>query len=87
MAPQTPQQGESGTESTRTTGTSSNMPPTETQLQHQHHLAHRDAANAATKNMTRETQLKTVRTTGSCKNMKQQAIGFKYSRIEVDGVN
>jgi len=85
MAPQTPQQGESGTESSRTTGTSSNMPPAETQLQCTHHLAHRDAANAATKNMTLNTQLRIVYDTGSCKDKKQHGIGCDHTRIEVDG--
>ena len=33
------------------------MPPTETQLQRRHHLAHRNTANAATEMMTMEAQL------------------------------
>jgi len=48
MAAHTPQQGERETESSRTTGTSSIMPPAKTQPQPKHDLVHRDAANAAT---------------------------------------
>jgi len=57
MAPQTPQQGESGTELTRTMGASSNTPPAETHPQRRYNLVHRDAANAATKKMTLDAQL------------------------------
>jgi len=85
MAPQSPQQGESGTESTRTTGTSSNMPLAETQLQHRHQLAHQDVGNAATENLTLDSQFKIIRKTGSSKNKQQQTIGCEYSRIEADG--
>jgi len=84
MTPQTPQQGESGTESSRRMGISSNMPPAEPQLECRHHLAHRDAANAATENVTPDAQFKIVRKTGRSKNMKQHAIGCEYSRIMVD---
>jgi len=61
MPPQRPQQDDGGTESSKTTGASSNTPPAETPLHHRHHLAHRDAANAATGNMTLDSQLKIVR--------------------------
>jgi len=63
MALQTPQQVQDGTESSRTTGASSNMRLAETQLQCRHHLAHRDAGIAATKTMTLDAQLKIVRKT------------------------
>jgi len=85
MAPQTPQQGARGTESSRTTRASSNTPPAETQLQRRHRLAHRDAANAATENMTLYAQFKIVRKTRSSKNKKQHAIGCEYGQTEVDG--
>jgi len=84
MAPQTPQHSELGTESSRTTSASSNTPPAETQLQCRHDLAHRNASNAATENMTLDAQLNIVRQTGSGKNKKQHAIRCEYSRIEVD---
>ena len=83
MAPQTGLQGESGTESSRTTGASSNTPPAETQLQHRHHLVHRNVANPATENMTLDAKTMIVCKTGSSKNKKQPAIGCKCSRIEL----
>jgi len=58
MAPQTPQQGGSGTESSRTIGASSNTPPAETQLQPKPHLFHRNAATAASQTMTLDAYLK-----------------------------
>jgi len=67
IAPQTPPQGESGIESSRAMGTSSIMPPAETQLQHRHFLAHRDDPNAATDSMTLDAKFKTARTSGSSK--------------------
>ena len=85
MAPQTSLQGESGTESSRMTGASSNTPPAETQLQRRHHFGHRDTANAATENTTLDAQSNNVRKTGSSKNKKQHAIRWKCSLIEVHG--
>ena len=85
MAPQTPQQVERGTESSRTTGVSSRLPSAETKLQRRHHLAHRDTANAATTNMTLDAQLNIVRRTESSKNNPQQTIWCENSWIRVDG--
>jgi len=85
MAPQATQPGESGTESSRTTAVSSGTPPGETQLHHRQHLVRRDAAKAATENMTLDARLKIVRKTGSSKNRKQGTIGCKCSRIMVHG--
>jgi len=68
MSPETPQLCESGTESSRTTGASSNTPPAETQLPRRDHLVHLNAANAATENMTLDPQLKIVGQPGSSKN-------------------
>jgi len=65
-------------------GTSSNTPPIETQLQRRPNLAHRDAANTATENMTLDAQVKIVLNTGSSKNKKQPAIGSQYGRTGVD---
>jgi len=84
MAPQTPQQVEHGTESSRTTGASANTPLTETQLQRRHDLAHRDAANAATENTTLDAHLTFVRKAGCSKNLQQHTIGCEYSRFVVD---
>jgi len=84
MAPQTHQEGESGTESSRMMGTSSNTPATETQPHHRHHLHYHDAANAATENMNLDGQLKMDSECRSSKDKKLRAIGCEYSRIEVD---
>jgi len=65
-------------------GASAPMPPADTQLQHRHHLAHRDAANAATNKKTLDAELKIVRETESSKDMKQHVIGCEYSQIKVD---
>jgi len=85
MAPQTSQQGGSRSESSRTTGASSNTPPAETQLQCRHDFVHHDAANAATENMTVDAQLKMVCRTRSSRNDKQHAHGYEYGRIVEDG--
>jgi len=84
MATQTPQQGASGSESSRMMGALSNMPTAETQLQQRHHLVDRDAADAATENMVLDAPLKIVRQTGSRKNQKQHPIGCEYTHFEVD---
>jgi len=57
MAPQTPQQGEGGSESSRPAAAWPCALPTGTQLQCRHHLVHCDAADAATENMTLDTHL------------------------------
>jgi len=75
MDPQYPLQDTSVSESSRLTGAQSNALPTVTQLQCRHQLVHRDAANAATKNMTQDTHLHMVRNTGSRKNIDQYASG------------
>jgi len=58
MAPQTPQPGGIQSVPSRTTGASSNAPLAETQQQCRHQLVHRDAAIAATENMTQDAHLK-----------------------------
>jgi len=65
-------------------GASASTPPAETQLQRRHHLAHRNAANAATKDMTADVLLKIVCKIEHSKNKNQPVIGCEYSRIEVD---
>jgi len=85
MAPQTPQRGESELESSSTMGAESITPLVATQIQDWHHLVHRNAANAATENLTLDALLKTVFTTGSSKDQKQDAIGCECCRVEVDG--
>ena len=58
MAPHAPQQSESGIELSRMMVVSSDTPPGERQPQSRKHLAYRDAANAATENITLYAQLK-----------------------------
>jgi len=83
MAPQKPQEGRSGTKSSRTTGASSYKPPAETQLKDRYHLVHRDSANTATGNRTLDAQFTIVPETRSRMHKKQHAIGCKCSRIKV----
>ena len=52
MAPQKPHTGGIDTESSQTTGTSSNVSLAETLQQYRHQLVHRDGEIAATDNMT-----------------------------------
>jgi len=85
MTPQTPQQGASGSESSRTTGDSSNTPPAETQPQHRHQVVQDDTDNAATEYMTKDAQLTMVHQAGSSINKKQHAIGCEFIHTEVDG--
>ena len=85
MTTQTPQTAESGSESSETTGASLNASLQGTQQQRRHQLVHREAANVATENRTREAHFKIVRKTGSSTNKKQHAIGSEYVHIMVDG--
>jgi len=55
------------------------------QQQRRHKLVHRDAANAATKQITQAAHLKIVRKTGSRKNKKQHAVGCECIHIEAIG--
>jgi len=81
MATQTPQPGENGIEAGGSTGITPKTSLSGTQQECRHQLVHRNAANAATKNMTEDTHLKIVRKTGSSKNKKQHVIGCKYIHI------
>ena len=84
MAPQTPQQGASELESSRTTGVSTNMPPPQTQLWCRHDIVHRDTANATTEPMPLDAQLQIVRKTGSSRNWMQHRITFIHCCIKAD---
>jgi len=80
-----PQPGESGSKSSRLAGATSGMPIIGTKGERRHQLVHRDAANAATKHITQDTDLKIIRKTGSSQNTKQLAVGCEYIHIEVNG--
>ena len=75
MAPQTPQPDVVQSESSQTTGASSNVPQRETQQQRRHQLVHRDAAIAATENMAQDAHFKIVHNIGCSNNSQQHAIG------------
>jgi len=47
-------------------------------------LIHRNAANAATENMTQDAHLKIVPQTRNSKHQKQHAIGYEYIHIAVN---
>jgi len=85
MATQTPQRGESGSESSEMTGASSSVSLDGTQQQCRHQLVHREAANVATENTTQDAHLKIVLTTGSSTTNKQHAIGCESVHIMVYG--
>ena len=85
MDTQPPPAGESGSNTGRLAGTTSNMELLGTQQESRHKLVHRNAANVATKHMTQDAHLKIVRKTGSSKNYKQHAVGCEYILIVANG--
>jgi len=85
MVTPTHQPGESRSESSRSTGTSSLGSIGGTQHQCRDQLGHRDSANAATENLTQDADFQIVHTTGSRKNKKQHAFGCEYIHIVVNG--
>jgi len=84
-APQPPQSGAIGSESSCTTGTLSNSPSAEIQQQCSHLYVHCNAAIEATKNIPQDAHLKMVHKTGLRKNMKQHAIGCESLHVDVQG--
>jgi len=85
MDAQPPPPGESGLNTGRLAGATTNTDILGTQQEHRHKLVHRDAANAATRHMTQDAHLKIVRKTGSRKNKKQHVVGCEYIHIEANG--
>ena len=85
MDTQPPQPGPSGSESSQLAGTSTNTSLIGTQQERRHQLVHRDATNAATKNMTQVAHLKIVHKTRSSTSKKQHAVGFEYIHTVVHG--
>jgi len=85
MDTQPPPASESGSNTGRLAGRTSNTDILGTQHEHRHMLGHRYAANAATKHMTQDAHLKIVRETGSRKNRTQHAVGLEYIHIEAIG--
>jgi len=84
MDTQPPRPGKSGSNAGRLAGAISNTEILVTQQKRRHKLVHCDAANAATKHMTRDAHLKIVPKTGSSKNMKLHAVGCEYIHTEAN---
>jgi len=84
METQPPQPAASGLKSSRLAGDTSNTSLIGIQQQCRHQLVHRDAADAATRNMTQDTHLTIVRRTGSRRIKQQHAVGCKYKHIVVN---
>jgi len=82
---QPPQAGESGSNTGRLAGATSNTELLGTQQERRPKLVHRDAANVATKHMTQDAHFKIVRKTGSSKSKKQHAVGCRYILIVANG--
>jgi hypothetical protein len=82
---QPPLPGQGGLNSGRLAGATSNMAIVGTQQVCRNKLVYRNAANAATKHMTENANLKTVTMTGSGKNKKQHAVGCEYINTVVKG--
>jgi len=85
MDTQSPPPGESGSNTGRLAGATTNTNILGTPQERSHKLVHRDAANAATKHMTQDAHLTIVCKTGSRKNKKQHAVGCEYIHIKVNG--
>jgi len=68
MDTQTPQPGETGSESSRPTDVSFNLSLIDTQQERRYEFVHCDAAIAATKNITQDAHLKIYCKTGRKKN-------------------
>jgi hypothetical protein len=81
-----PPAGESGSNTSRLAGATSNTEILGTQQECRHKLVHRDAANVATNHLTQDAHLKIVRKTGSSKNKKQHAVGCESILIVPNGV-
>ena len=85
MDTQPPLPGESGSNTGRLAGATSNTTILGTQQECRHKLVHCDVANAAAKHMTRDAHLKIICKTGSSKNKKQHAVGCEYTYMEANG--
>jgi len=82
---ETPQTGESGSESGEMTGGSSYASLAGTQRPRRHQCVHREAANVVIKNMTQNAHWQVVHKTGSSTTKMQHAIGCEYVHIMVYG--
>jgi hypothetical protein len=85
MDTQPPSPGQSGLNTSRLAGATTNTDILGTQQEHTHKFVHRDAAYVATKHMTHDVHLNIVRRTGSRRNKKQHAMGCDYTHIDAFG--
>jgi hypothetical protein len=85
MDTQPPPPGESGINTGRLAGATSNTELLGTQQEPRNKSVHCDAANVAAKHMSQDAHLKIVRKTGSSKNTKQHAVGCEYILIVAKG--
>jgi len=85
MDTQPPPLCESGANTCRLVGATSNTERLGTQQESRQKSVHRDAANVATKHMTQDAHLKIVRKTGSSQKKKQHAVGCEYILIVANG--
>ena len=84
MAPDTPRRSVIQSESSRTTGSSSDARLAETQHQRGHQLVHRNAAIVATDNIAQDKLFKNVHITGLSNNGQQHAIGCEKLHINIE---
>jgi hypothetical protein len=85
MDTQPPLPGESGSNTGRLAGGSSNTAIFGTQQECRHKLVLHDAANAATTHMTHDAHQIIVRKTGSSKHKEQHAVGCEYNYMVANG--
>jgi len=85
MASQRPQTDKSGSESSETMGTLSNVSLEGTQQQRRHQWVRCEAANVANENRTQDAHFKIVPKTVSSANKKRHAIGCEYVHIMLYG--
>jgi len=78
-----PQPDGSGSKSSGLVGATSSTSLTGTQQECRHLFVHSDGANAVTKQMTQDANLKMVCKTGCSKSKKQHGVGCEYIHIEV----
>jgi hypothetical protein len=67
-------------------GATSNTEILGTQPEHRQTLIHHNAADAATKHMTQDAHVKSVRNTDSRRNRKHHAVGCEYIHIDASGL-
>ena len=85
MTRETPQYGVSRSETSWSTGASSNAALAGTQQQHRHHSVHHEAAKATTEDMTHNAHLMIVHKHRSSMNTTHHAMATEYTHITVNG--